>query len=387
MSLNIAYLAQGKLYLKQGNKAVQEVESEFGQSIQERRLQIERRQSLRNRGIQSMMRGPQPGKGNDPPAETAIPISITSICPDGQKQLLYALESADLGGLFTFDPANSRENRLFHNTEFRISHLDYSAKQDLIACTKTYQTGVTNLATLSPDKVRPKDLTEGDSIDIAPRWVTHKEKALVYQSAGVSRNQSGLVINRAPFSIMQIDFAKEDVTTLAEDPKSDLMGPQLSDDGWLYYIRRPYRSFGGVSVWQTLKDIVLMPVRLIYAVFQFFNIFTQTLTGKPLINAVTRQKVEQQQIRTLGGWFSPENLPKKHVGEADAPSLVPPTWQLVRQGGQGIPEVLAKSVLSYDLADDGSVVYTNGSGVYRMTPEGRRERILIGQMIDTVKLL
>ena len=87
---------------------------------------------------------------------------------------------------------------------------------------------------------------------------------------------------------------------------------------------------------------------------------------------------------------------KKHQKDAEAPALVPKTWELVRQGLQGTPEVLANSVLSYDLAADGTVVYTNGSGVYKIegdriknnppTPQ-KAERITVGKLIELVKFV
>ncbi|MEM6447809.1 MAG: hypothetical protein AAF704_14795, partial [Cyanobacteria bacterium P01_D01_bin.123] len=366
MSLNIAYLAQGKLYLKQGNKAVREIESEFGQSVQERRLQIERRQAMRNRGIQNMM-GPSSAQMAEQPSEAVVPIAITSICRLEQGKLIYSLESAELGGLFSYDPVNQSEQRLFHNTEFHVGDLDFNPKHHLLTCTKTYPTGIANIATLDPSSHRPHDLTEGDSVDSAPRWIRHKEKALIYQSAGVRRDSQGFVIDRAPMAIVELDFKQQDTVTVVEDPKFDLLGPQSTAEGWIYYIRRPYKSFrGGFNLKQLLKDLVLLPFRLAYSFFQLFNVFSQMMTGKPLINAATRKPQERQPIRTLGGLFLPENLPKKHAGEADAPALVPATWQLVRQGVDGEPEVLAEHVLSYDLAEDGSVVYTNGSGIYRI---------------------
>ncbi|ERN42861.1 hypothetical protein KR51_00003870 [Rubidibacter lacunae KORDI 51-2] len=394
MSLSVAYLSQGKLYFKPDNQAVREIESEFGRSVQERRLQNERRQALRDRSIRAMLQPPT-GDRQNTHTEAAVPVHITSICRIEQDQLLYTLESTELGGLFQYNPTQQSERRLFHSTEFQIGFLDFSKKHQLMACTKNYPTGISNLATLELNDHRPLDLTEGDSIDCAPHWSDRARKAIVYQSAGVSRNSQGYVVNRAPFAIMELDFEQQDVRTLAEDPKSDLLGPQCSADGWLYYIRRPYKPLGGFSLTQLLKDLLLLPVRLLYAIFQFFNIFSQMTTGQPLINATTRQEVGRQPLRTLGGTFFPENLPKKHRGETDAPALVPPSWQLVRQGVEGVPEILAKSVLSYDLAEDGTIVYTNGSGVFAIRADGNgslmtqknHERILVGRAIEGVTVL
>ncbi|MEO1134762.1 MAG: hypothetical protein AAFX40_18935, partial [Cyanobacteria bacterium J06639_1] len=301
-SSNIAYLAQGKLYLKQGSQAVREVESEFGKSVQERRLQIERRQAMRNRGIQNMMQ-PAGAQAIAQPSEATVPVTITSLCRMDDGKLIYSLESAEMGGLFRYDSDTNSEQRLFHNTEFHVNDLDFSAKHHLLACTKSYPTGMANIATLDPSSHRPRDLTEGDSVDSAPRWIPHKEKALIYQSAGVRRNDQGFVVDRAPFSVMELDFQTQDIAVLAEYPKFDLLGPRATADGWIYYIRRPYKSFGGgFDLVQFLKDLLLIPFRLAYSLFQLFNIFSQSMTGKPLINAATRKPQEQQPpLRTLGG--------------------------------------------------------------------------------------
>lgn len=385
MTVDIAYLSQGKLYLKQGDRPVREITSEFGQSLQQRRLQIERRKAWRDRNMRSMTMSPQIAKQMEQQSEATTPISITSLCRTATGDFLYALESEDMGGLFRFELERNQENRLFHNTEFRISHLDFSADHDLIACTKNYPTGITNLATLSPNAVRPRDITEGDSVDLSPHWIPGQGKALVYQSAGVSRNEQGYVVDRTAFTIEKLDFDQQDIISMAADPKSDLLGPQVSADGWLYYIRRPYRSYQTpVNLGQLLKDILLIPWRLLEALFGFFNAFTQFFTGKPLMAAGNQQKVERKFLRTLGGWITPENLPKENAGETDAPNLVPASWQLVRQAAQGVPEVLAKHVLDFDLMADGTVLYTNGSSIHRITPEGKREKILVGRWIESV---
>ncbi|MEO0854856.1 MAG: hypothetical protein AAFY15_15335, partial [Cyanobacteria bacterium J06648_11] len=262
-SSNIAYLAQGKLYLKQGNQAVREIESEFGKSVQERRLQIERRQAMRNRGIQNMMQPAMARAIAAQPSEATVPVTITSLCRIEDGKLIYSLESAEMGGLFRYDPDANSEQRLFHNTEFHVNDLDFSTKHQLLTCTKSYPTGIANVATLDPSSHRPRDLTEGDSVDSAPRWIPHKEKALIYQSAGVRRDSQGFVVDRAPFSVMELDFQKQDIAVVAEHPKFDLLGPRSTADGWIYYIRRPYKSFsGGFDLMQFLKDLLLIPFRL-----------------------------------------------------------------------------------------------------------------------------
>ncbi|MEO1620964.1 MAG: hypothetical protein AAFU53_07990 [Cyanobacteria bacterium J06632_3] len=383
----IAYVSQGRLYLYRPEAPLKEIESVFGKELQARRLQIQRKQAAKNQGIRAMTQSPQMLKQMEQSAEALSPVSITSLCTLPNNELLYSLESEDMGGLFRFELDRDRENRIFHNTEFRVSYLDFDPDQSLIACTKAYKTGSINLATMKPDAVRPADITEGDSFDLAPKWIG--EGALIYQSAGISRNAQGFVNGRAPFTIEKFDPKHQQITTLAEDPKSDLLGPQMDGSGRLYYIRRPYKArLGSFNILQALKEVLLIPFRLVLAVIGFFNAFTQLFTGKPLITADTYEKVDtQKKLQVWGEALSPENIRKKHQTDAEAPSLVPPSWELVRQGVQGIPEVLAKSVLFYDLADDGSVAYTNGSGVYQISPDGTTQRMTKGKMIELVKFI
>jgi hypothetical protein len=388
MSLSIAYISQGQLFLKLDDTPVQEIESEFGQTMQARILQIQRKKSWKNRGIMEMMMPPGAMERIKNQPEIAPPIAIVSICTGKTGQVLYALETAEVGGIFAFDLSRQRENRLFHNSNFRVRHLDFDSEQDLIACTTTYPTGIANIATMKIDGNRPLDVTEGDSLDWAPRWIPGEKKSLVYQSAGLGRVEEGYVGDRTPFRIEKLDFTKQEVVTLASDPKSDLLSPQIGHDGLLYYIRRPYRPRQSrFQILNLLKEIFLMPVRLIYAIFQWLNFFSQTYTGKPLMQTGTNQKVKPKPMQAWGEWLTPDMLKDKNFGEADAPALVPRTWQLVRQGDRGIPEVLAEGVLSYDLAKDGAIAYTNGSGVYAIYANGDKARLTVGSQVESVSII
>jgi hypothetical protein len=62
-----------------------------------------------------------------------------------------------------------------------------------------------------------------------------------------------------------------ELETLAEDPHTDYLSPQVTEDGTLLYIRRPYNEHGRLRPLRALKDTLLLPFRLLYALFQFFN--------------------------------------------------------------------------------------------------------------------
>ena len=151
-----------------------------------------------------------------------------------------------------------------------------------------------------------------------------------------------------------------------------------------YYIRRPCKPVVEASnLLKALKEILLVLLGLMWAVWGFFYSFTTMFTGKSLIAANTQQKIEpQQKLKALGETLAPESQKKKHRDDAEAPALVPRSWELVRQGIQGVPEVLA-----YDLAEDGSVVYTNGNGIYHIDANGRSQRVIADNLIESAKFI
>jgi hypothetical protein len=54
-------------------------------------------------------------------------------------------------------------------------------------------------------------------------------------------------------------------------------------------------------------------------------------------------------------------------------SMAPASWELCRRSPQGTIEVLTKSVLSFDLETDGSLLFTNGIGIFRRPPAAKSD--------------
>jgi len=73
-------------------------------------------------------------------------------------------------------------------------------------------------------------------------------------------------------------------------------------------------------------------------------------------------------------------------GEAKA--LVPATWQLVRRASDGSEQVLAKHVLSYDVADNGTIVFSDGGAIYSIPAiGGSSAQLCTGKTIEHVTAL
>ncbi|HTT23945.1 MAG TPA: hypothetical protein VMG82_33780 [Candidatus Sulfotelmatobacter sp.] len=386
MPHSYAYLSQGQLHLKLGNDPVRPIDSKFGESVRERAAQIHNRNSWKTQGTGAkfMSGGLLWGrnKADDP---TDIPIDITGIsrgCRPGE--LFYSLSTPDIGGVFLLRDRATDELRLLHTADFRVRRLAAGPAQDSVACVVQRKGGQSCLAVMRADGTDMRDITTGDTIDDAPHWAPGSARELVFQSSAIGRNRAGFAVTQAPFAIHKLNLEAGSIITLAEDSKFDLLMPQLSTDGSLFYIRRPYRDPSQPpSPWRAALDLGLLPYRLLYAVFQFLNFFTVRYTGNTLTTTGSaRQK--HADIRKMMIWGNLLDADKAaDRAEDGTPALVPKSWELVRRSGTR-EEVVAKGVLCYDLYQDGSVLYSNGNGIYRLDQKGSAERLARDALIEQV---
>ena len=385
MSFNFAYLSGGRLYLKLGHSNVQAVASQFGQAAQQRVIQAQRRNGWKqNNAIAGFLPG---GVSED---RSIIPVMVQGVCPTGTNRLLYTLEAGEIGGIFTLDRQATQEKRLFHSADFKVDRVDFHPQHKLIACGVLRKDGTANIAMMPVTAVKLEEVTEGDTIDLAPKWVSGNRRAIVFQSTGISRDAAGYIIEQEHSTIEELDLDRQEVITLASDPKYDLLTPQMTADGTLYCIRRPYRPLRQkVHLWQTIKELLFIPIHLLIAVFEWLNFFARRYTGKSLLATHQTPRIGTQKTVFLGKLvdINYEIERNRRSGDADSPSLVPRAWELVKQLPHQAPEIIASGVLGFDVGVDGSIVYSNGSAVYGIRPGGVPERLLLDRQIEQVVML
>jgi hypothetical protein len=384
MAYSYAYLSQGQLHLKLGNDPVRPIDSKFGESVRQRAAQINQRNAWKTQGTGAkFMSGGLLWGRNIADDASDIPIDITGIsrgCRPGE--LFYSLSTPDIGGVFLLRERASDELRLLHTADFCVRRLAASPAQESLACVVQRKGCQSSIAVMRADGTDMRDVTTGDTIDDAPQWAPGSTRELVFQSSAIGRNRAGLAVTQAPFAIHKLDLEAGTVTTLAEDPKRDLLMPQLSTDGSLYFIRRPYRDPNRPPTpWRPALDLVLLPFRLLYAVFQFLNFFTVRYTGNTLTTTGNaRQK--HADIRKMMIWGNLLDADKAaNRAEDGTPALVPKTWELIRRKDDQ-EELVARGVLCYDLYSDGSVLYSNGNGIYRVDQKGSAERLAKDALIE-----
>jgi hypothetical protein len=383
----IAYLAQGRIRIKTANDAPRTIDSTFGNSIREKAVRAQQKHSWKGAGNDgspysgAMVWGKAGMSGQD------IPLIITSICSARDAgSLIYSLESDSLCALLEVSQLGAEERRLWNDNRTRIRHVAISRTSGNLVFSSLHENGTANIGVKTTGEGGYKELTEGDSFDTAPRWLPGQETKIVFQSAGIGRNERGQFAALGPFSLQQLDTETIEMTTLLEDPKFDYLAPQMLADGRLFYICRPYSAHPRINPLHTLKDLVLFPFRLGYAVFQFLNFFSAIFTGRKLTSAggPKGNDMDMKQMMIWGNLVRAQGRPRPEDEGAD---LVPKSWELRCRTASGETRTLASGVLAYDTNAEGGIVYTNGSAVFLLHPDGRKERILNERMIQQVFFL
>lgn len=382
----LVYVSQGSLHHVGADGHRRRFESQFARSLRDRAAQIENRHAWKSQGrgarfLSGMMwAGAGPGEGAH-----EVPVRITGLTRGWDEGgFLYALETNEVAGLFAVDSSGA-EQRIFHTADFRLRHLTLNPEGGEVAATVVHsQDQVSHIGLVGRHGGGVTEITEGDSVDCAPRWSARAPRQLLYQSAGVGRDAQGRAAALAPFALQRIDLDRGVIQTVAEDARRDLLMPLERADGALFFIRKPHAPLQtGANAWAALKDTVLLPFRLSFAVFQFFNFFSMRYGGKPLANPKggLARPVDPMHLLLAGNLAAAMEMGGVSPGEA----LAPGDWELVRRATDGREQVAARGVLAFDVGADGALVYTDGAAVFRVAADGAPpERLAEGSFIDQV---
>jgi hypothetical protein len=381
-NITIAYLAQGKIRVKPGGEAPRTVDSVYGNTIREKAVRAQQKHSWKSGGNDG---SPFAGPALWGKAAMAgdIPLAITSIC--GGKEpgaLVYSLESGSLCALLEVGQLGAEERRLWNDNRTQIRHVSVSRETGDMVFSILHENGTANIGVKMSGEGGVKELTEGDSFDTAPRWRSGGGRRIVYQSAGIGRNREGHFLALGPFMIQQLDIEAGELTTVLEAQRFDYLAPQDSPDGSLLYIRRPYTQHERLHPVRALKDVILFPFRLLYAVVQYLNFFSAMYTGRKLTSGGAKGR--EMDLKQMMIWGNLVRAQRPTATQDESADLVPKSWELCRQSASGESKVLASGVLAYDVNDDGSIVFTNGNAIFLLNPDGRKEHLLNESMIEQV---
>jgi hypothetical protein len=380
----LAYVAGGRLHVKAGDAPLRSFDSTFGQQVRDRHAEIQQRHSWKEEGRSARFMSGLMWGGPQKDAST-LHIAITGLSRGlGEGELLYALDTEGRTAVCAIRSQDGVERRLLHGSPLMLRELCARPGQGQIACSVHHPDGTASIAVMDAAASDVREVTEGDSQDRCPSWAGGEGARLVYQSAGVGRGAEGRFARLAASEVHLLDLDQGTLEALASEPGRDLLTPRLDAEGTLYYIRRPHEGAWRASPLRVLLDLALFPFRLLYAVFQYLNFFSARYTGKPLTTAggPRRQGVDARQMMVWSNLIAAGDA----AGE-EPESSVPRSWQLVRVRSGQKAETLAEGVLAFDLAPDGSVLYTTGAAIHHRGTDGGHRRLLSGERVEALVAL
>ncbi|MCP4353776.1 MAG: hypothetical protein GY795_50660 [Desulfobacterales bacterium] len=381
----LAYITQGKLFHKSDSAPLKQIQSHFGQNLVDRAVRIHQKNEWKTKGAGSHFGGSALW-GVDDADTDAIRVFVTSVTRSREKERLYfILESETVGGLFTYNYATDEENRLFHRNNFYAKDLDLNLETEQLVCSQMFPDGTSNIVMMNGDGSELRGITEGDSVDEAPSWIPGNQRRILFQSSGIARNKEGYIVGTGAASIQAIDLDNDRLTGVLEDNKYDFLQPRISPDGYLYYIRRPY-EVSRYNDKTAIFDFFLLPFRLLRALFHYLNFFSLVYSQKPLTTA-SGPKTKGDDIKTImlkGKIIDAEKALRKGTKIMGVPSLVPPSWELVRRSQDSSEKVVARNVAAFDISSDGTVAYSNGCGIFSLDSHGVSRLILKDNIIEEI---
>ncbi len=381
----VAFLSRGKMHVLVPGGEPRTLESRFGEQIRDRAVRAVQRNAWKAEGFSARFQGRRP-QVTDP--DLVVGQARVTAVGSGRApgELLYTLDSGDVSGLFAVH--GDDEKRLFHGSGQRVGAPVAHPSADFIACAVARRNGTANIAVMRADGSDLLEVTEGDSLDGAPAWVPGQPTQLLYQSAGVGRDEAGRFRGFGPSSIQRIDFATHEVRAVREEKDRDLVSPRALPDGSVLFIRRPWA--GGrrpIGALRATLNLLLVPWYLLRAVWGWLSFFTLRYTGKPLVRAGTPEE-EKQDLRQMLIWGNLLDASRDGEEPVDPKRPVAPqSWELVRLRPGGEPEVLAKGVLSFDVGPDGEVVLTDGAAIDQLRADGTRCKLHEGKLVEQVAIL
>jgi len=367
MSYKITYLKNGKLWYKHRDSNPVEIQSTFATEIRNRMIRLQQKNNWKTEVNDTPFKGSMLW-GVKQINIDRTPLNITSVIFNQYgDSLYYILESNTIGGLLYYDIASQTEKRLFHKENFNAYDIAYNPYRNILVGVRRYGNGSSNIMRFDLSGAY-RDITDGDSVDEAPCWRKTNWSEMLYQSAGIATDKNGYTAGLGHCSILSLDLNTSEQRVILENDKYDYLQPKTDAADNIYFIKRPYEYKRGNegSLGKMLFDFVMFPFRIISSILFFLNDFSLFFSKKPIISAGGPKTEEQDQRFHLirGRMIDVKKLSGKKSFNEDTAALVPKNWQLIRQTPAGEETVIANSAVSYDICDDGTIIYTNGLAAF-----------------------
>lgn len=399
MKQQLFFVSKGKMYVASDGKYREIPSAVLARAIEQTKASA-KRDAWKKSGEGAKFTGAYEAD-SDAASRVASIRSCISCVTFAQDRLIYSIAIDNMAGIYSKKSmTDSDEGIVLADSDYH--YMDFDVRHGKMAVTAEFagecHLGISNL------RGNCRMITEGESIEASPSWSLADENILYYSSAGLAIDHSQPnereEVQFTPFSVMQMAMSERyrasvgpagiyrmnvesgEIDEIAADPAFDHVKPREGEDGCLYYIRRPYKA-DAPKRGSCLLDLLLLPVRLISALFGFLNIFSMMYSGKTLRTggAASKQKSEAE-LYIEGNLIDAEKSLKQTANEKN-PGIIPPSWELIRRYPDGKTETVRRGVMAFAL--DGEDIYiSNGLHILRRSPDGAEEKLFKAEQVTYI---
>ncbi|MCL2018413.1 MAG: hypothetical protein FWG70_01530 [Oscillospiraceae bacterium] len=369
--MEIVYISENKIFFKNSGQPT-ELSSQRVEKYKKALESINKRSEWKTSGKGAQFTGSYAPSGEIYAA--AAYISGLSKYEDG---FLYSINLDGVGGIYKKTTHDDYiEGHVTAKDKLQIRDINIKGNK----CTASVGSSDTrNLAVFALPSGGYEELTEGDTREDFPSF-SMKNNRILFSSAGLARYPNGAAVV-GPYAAMVFELDSGEMNELFYDENFDFIRVKEDAHGNIYYIKRPYGNEKNENI---LLDIILFPWRMIKAIFGFFNYFSVIFGGQSLRNnkdprVSANMKMKQKSERELfidGNVINAERVynANKQKGEK-YPGLIPHSWELIKiDAVSGEKVCIKKGVLDYTICEDGSILYSNGHAIVKIT--GTKEELV-----------
>jgi hypothetical protein len=264
--------------------------------------------------------------------------------------VVYSLDIDSTNGIYRKSPDSESEEGIVLCSGSN-AYRDFDILGDMMVASSAFA-GESHIGVMELGKNNFTTHTEGHTVDHSPVWSRSARGVVYFCSSGLPEDEmsegsdmhdekkpigmsrivsemysSARSARRGPTSIARLDVLRGELSEILSDVEYDYAHPQSLADGSLYYIRKPYRE-GGKSDAGCLLDILLLPFRLIEALFGFLNVFSAKYSGKTLSSREVKSR-DEKEVFIDGNLINAERELKANARKGDKnPGIAPRDWEL-----------------------------------------------------------
>ena len=367
-----------------------ELKSQLRESYTEKIRENARRNEWKSTGSGAMFMGEASPMENPEAAVRNINSTIHAIF-EYNDEVLYSMTLDSVSGIYSYTDSSDKDGIVISGNNVDYSHFDIKDRKIVLSEGSGLQN---HIGILENGQNTCEILTEGESREKWPSWSKLDKNRLIYSGCGLAITRDGSNSSSRPFlgmmpdqnvtscvegpySISAFDLSSMELYDLIEDKtqKYSYVKPTETDDGYIYYIKKPYGQNEKERV--GCLSALLAPFRLIAAIFGFLNFFTMKYSGNTLTNGKGATKSKQRseaQMFIDGNMINAEKEMERNQKSGDKfPGFIPRSYELCRRRGpNGDEEVIKKGVIAYAVDKHCNIFCSNGSHLLKLTPNGSK---------------